>query len=169
MPGDNVVENAHAQLLRFRAAQTSGKEKNDPAAADATLDPSNIATMTTTAFARPWSPHSVANLHRLVSNVEDRKKSRAHLSPDTDEQKLRASLKKHAKNIDNHDRHRRLQTCAEGSGVTVTSSMFPPLEGCLAEMDLIEGGEVEFVGETGVIASELNSDDADAEVGGEVN
>ncbi|CAM9989444.1 unnamed protein product [Ectocarpus fasciculatus] len=165
--GDNIVENAHAQLHRFRAAQTSGKEKNDPAAADTTLDPSNTATMTTAAFAWPSSPHSVAKLHRLASNVEDRKKSRAHLSRDTGAQlqKLRASLAHHTKVTDNHDRHRQLQTCAEGSGVTVTSSMFPLLEGCLVEMDLIDGGEVEFVGatETGVISSTLTSEDDDAE------
>ncbi|CAM9789902.1 unnamed protein product [Ectocarpus sp. 4 AP-2014] len=121
--------------------------------------------MTTAAFSRPPSPHSVAKLHDLTSNVEDRKKSRAHSSQDTDAQlrKLQAGLVHHTKNTDNRDRYRRLQTCAEGSGVTVTSSMFPLLEGCLVEMDLIEGGEVEFVGETGVITSELNSDDVDAE------
>ncbi|CBJ26644.1 expressed unknown protein [Ectocarpus siliculosus] len=121
--------------------------------------------MTTAAFTRPRSPRSVAKLHGLASNVEDRKKSRAHSSQDTNAQlrKFRAGLISHTKNTDNHDRHRRLQTCAEGSGVTVTSSMFPLLEGCLVETDLIEGGEAEFVGETGMIAAVLNSDDVDAE------
>ncbi|CAN0500726.1 unnamed protein product, partial [Ectocarpus sp. 12 AP-2014] len=163
--GDSIVENAHAQLKSFRAAQTSGREMNDPAAADTPLHPINIATLTTAAFTRPRSPHAVAKLHGLASTVEDRKKSRAHSSQDTDAQlrKLRAGLINHTKNTDNRDRYRRLQTCAEGSGVTVTSSMFPLLEGCLVEMDLVEGGEVEFVGETGVIASELNSGDVDAE------
>ncbi|CAM9671157.1 unnamed protein product, partial [Ectocarpus sp. 12 AP-2014] len=163
--GDHVVENAHAQLSRFRSAQKSGREMNDLAAADTNLDPSNIATMSTAAFARPRSPRSVAKLHGLASKVEDRKQSRAQSLQDRDAQlrKLRSGLISHTKNTDNHDRYRRLQTCAEGSGVTVTSSMFPLLEGCLVEMDLVEGGEVEFVGETGVIASALNSDDVDAE------
>lgn len=41
-------------------------------------------------------------------------------------------------------------SCAAGSGVTVTSSEFPLLEGCLAEL-VFDGGEVEFQSDTGVI------------------
>lgn len=169
MPGDHIVENIYAQLHRFRAAQISGKERNHPAAADTTLGHSNIATMASATAARMSSPHSVAKVLGRASNVEDRKKRRAHLSRDTDTQlrKARASLVNRAKNTDNHDRYRQLQTCAEGSGVTVTSSLFPLLEGCLFEMDMFVGGYVEFVGDTGMIASELASDDDDAEVRGE--
>ncbi|CAB1101597.1 unnamed protein product [Ectocarpus sp. CCAP 1310/34] len=121
--------------------------------------------MATAAVARPWSPHSVAKHHRPASNVEDRKKSHARLSQDTDEwlRKLRAGLANHTKNTDKRDRHRRLQTCAEGSGVTVTSSLFSLLEGCLAEMDVKIGEEVELVGDSEMIASELDSDSDDAE------
>lgn len=169
MSGDDIVENVHAQLHRFRAAQTThGKERNDPAA-DTTLDLSNFATMATAALARQSSPNSVAMILGRDSKVEDRKKILAHLSRDTDAQlrKERASLAKHTKNTDNHDRQRQLQTCAEGSGVTVTSSLFPLLEGCLAEMDVLDG-EMEFIGDAGMIASQLTSDDDDAEVRGEV-
>lgn len=35
--------------------------------------------------------------------------------------------------------------CAEAS-VSVTSSEFPLLEGCLVETDIFEGGEIEYVG-----------------------
>ena len=43
------------------------------------------------------------------------------------------------------------ETCAAGSGVTVTSSDFPDLEGCLEEIDLYVNNEVEFVSDTGLI------------------
>lgn len=42
-------------------------------------------------------------------------------------------------------------SCAEGSGVTVTSSDFPLLEGCLAEIDLFTNEGPEFLSGTGII------------------
>ncbi len=45
---------------------------------------------------------------------------------------------------------RKLQSCPEGSGVTVTSSEFPQLDGCLVETELDDtNGEVEYVTESG--------------------
>ena len=53
-----------------------------------------------------------------------------------------------------------------GSGVTVTSSEFPELEGCLAEVDLYVNNEVEFVSDTGLIVAGGTEDDPDTVSGG---
>lgn len=52
---------------------------------------------------------------------------------------------------------RKLQTCSDGSGVTVTSSEFPLLEGCLDEFEdtRFANGQVEFLSSTGLIVSSL--------------
>ena len=47
----------------------------------------------------------------------------------------------------------------------MTSSEFPLLEGCLAEIDVFEGGEVEFLSDTGIIIAVALEDDPDT-VGG---
>lgn len=44
-------------------------------------------------------------------------------------------------------------SCAAGSGVSVTSSEYPKLEGCLEEADVFSKDGVEFWSATGVIAS----------------
>eukprot|EP00903_Cladosiphon_okamuranus_P011461 g10795.t1 len=50
----------------------------------------------------------------------------------------------------NGGRRRELQSCPDGSGVTVTSSEFPLLEGCLPEVAYADGA-VEFISSTGAI------------------
>lgn len=51
-----------------------------------------------------------------------------------------------------NDGRRKLQTCAEGSGVGVTSSEFPAMEGCLEETDLVTTNDgPEFASSTGII------------------
>lgn len=56
---------------------------------------------------------------------------------------------------------RRLQdtTCATGSGVFVTSSEFPLLEGCLFEGDIYTNNEVEFQSDTGIIIARRPEND----------
>lgn len=41
--------------------------------------------------------------------------------------------------------------CSAGSGITVTSTTFPDLEGCLREVDSVAGGELEYESDTGAI------------------
>eukprot|EP00752_Nemacystus_decipiens_P002667 g2495.t1 len=50
----------------------------------------------------------------------------------------------------NNGGHRQLQTCADGSSIFVTSSEFPNLEGCMSEVEIFEGGEVEYLTEEGL-------------------
>lgn len=66
--------------------------------------------------------------------------------------------------------HRKLQetTCGVGSGVSVTSSEFPLLEGCLDEIDLYINSEFEFISSTGIIISGGTGEDP-ATVGAFVN
>lgn len=64
----------------------------------------------------------------------------------------------------NNGFRRKLQTCAAGSGVTVTSSLFPLMEGCLVEDDIFVGGEIEYDGDTGLILAMLDGEEADAKV-----
>lgn len=45
---------------------------------------------------------------------------------------------------------RKLQSCSAGSGVTVTSSEFPVLEGCLIETEVFVNFQVEYVTEDGL-------------------
>lgn len=56
------------------------------------------------------------------------------------------SARKNPKDSDN-GYHRTLQTCAAGSGVTVISSSFPLLKGCLVKSD------DEYSSDTGLIVS----------------
>ncbi len=58
---------------------------------------------------------------------------------------------------------RKLQAaCADGSGVFVTSSEFPELEGCLAEVDVyINTNEIEFLSDTGLIVASATVDTPD--------
>lgn len=44
-------------------------------------------------------------------------------------------------------------TCAAGAGVSVTSSEFPQVEGCLVETDIYDNDGVEYVSATGAIFS----------------
>eukprot|EP00903_Cladosiphon_okamuranus_P011462 g10796.t1 len=57
---------------------------------------------------------------------------------------------------------RKQQTCADGSGVTVTSSLFPLLEGCLEESHdwRFINNHVEFISATGLIVSLLLEGDS---------
>ena len=61
------------------------------------------------------------------------------------------------------DGRRRLQTttCADGSGVTVTSTEFPLLEGCLGESEdaRFNNAQVEFSSDTGIILAGVTEDD----------
>eukprot|EP00752_Nemacystus_decipiens_P017371 g15566.t1 len=41
-------------------------------------------------------------------------------------------------------------SCPDGSSITVTSSEFPNLEGCLSEVEVFEGGEIEYLTESGL-------------------
>ncbi len=61
--------------------------------------------------------------------------------------------------------HRGLQTtssCTAGSSVFVTSSEFPLMEGCLAELDLYINNEVEWVSDTGLIIAGATVEDPDS-------
>eukprot|EP00752_Nemacystus_decipiens_P018688 g16752.t1 len=53
-------------------------------------------------------------------------------------------------NGDTDGGRRQLQTCSAGSGIFVTSSEFPNLEGCMSEFDIFEGGEIEYLTEDGL-------------------
>jgi len=57
-------------------------------------------------------------------------------------------------------------TCVAGAGVNVTSSEFPELEGCLAEIDLYLNNEVEFASDTGLIIATGTQADPDTVSGG---